>query len=127
MNFVQPKDLYARLNHNLQKHSSSLVFFFLVFVLLIMISYSTHTYAQGGYSFRTNFMQVAQQSRSQTKNQLNVQSNQQAAQMVKARLGGKVLKVQKQNNGYRVKLIKSDGHIVSVYIDARSGSISGDN
>lgn len=126
MNCVQPKDLYARLNQSLPKHSSSLMLCFLVF-LLFMVTYSSTAYARSGFSLSTNTMQVAPKERSSTKKQLNVQSSQQAAQMAKARFGGKVLKVQKQDNGYRVKLMKSDGHIVSVYVDARSGRIGGGN
>ncbi len=53
----------------------------------------------------------------------------QAAQMVKARYGGKVLKVQrtkvKGNPGYKVKLLKNNGHVVSVKVDAVSGKIVG--
>lgn len=48
----------------------------------------------------------------------------QAAQKVQSRYGGKVLKVQRSGNGYRVKLIKKDGRIVSVFVDG-SGRIKG--
>lgn len=61
----------------------------------------------------------------ESKQQLSVRSSQQAAQMAKSRYGGKVLKVQKQKSGYRVKLIKTNGHIVSVYVDAKTGRVSG--
>ncbi len=60
---------------------------------------------------------------------VKVQNPQQAARMVKNRFGGKVLKVskKKKNNriGYKVKLIKKDGHIISVVVDAHSGRIKG--
>ncbi|MBL4942319.1 MAG: PepSY domain-containing protein [Colwellia sp.] len=59
------------------------------------------------------------------KGQLLVKSGKQAAQMAKGRFGGKVLKVQKQKSGYRVKLIKTNGHIVSVHVDAKTGRVSG--
>ncbi len=49
---------------------------------------------------------------------------QQAAKKVQSRFGGKVLKVQQSGNGYRVKLIKKDGRIVSVFVDG-SGKIKG--
>jgi len=56
-------------------------------------------------------------------------SQQQAAQKVKSRYGGKVLKVQssKVNGqaGYKVKLLKKDGHIISVLVDGKSGKIKG--
>ncbi|MFB1000560.1 MAG: PepSY domain-containing protein, partial [Colwellia sp.] len=47
----------------------------------------------------------------------------QAAKVAKGRFGGKVLKVQKKKSGYRVKLIKTNGQIVSVYVDAKTGKI----
>ena len=60
---------------------------------------------------------------------LKVYSRQQAAQLVKRRFHGKVLKVNKQtvngNSGYKVKLIKKNGHIVSVLVDAKSGQVIG--
>lgn len=56
-------------------------------------------------------------------------SQQQAVQKVKNRYGGKVLKVQssKVNGqaGYKVKLLKKDGHIISVLVDGHSGKIKG--
>lgn len=56
-------------------------------------------------------------------------SSQQAAQIVKGRFGGKVLKVtrSKSANGvfYRVKIVKSDGHIVTVLVDGSTGQIKG--
>ena len=60
-------------------------------------------------------------------NQLKVTSASQAAHLVKNRFGGKVLKVSKSkgNTGYRVKLVKQNGHVVSVFVDARTGKIKG--
>lgn len=64
---------------------------------------------------------------SQQKSKLQVNNAKQAAKLVKKRVGGKVLKVQKQKvNGkksYRVKVIKPSGHISSVSVDAKSGKI----
>lgn len=77
--------------------------------------------AHSSYVFSSNTVKATKES----KQQLNVRSSQQAAQMAKSRYGGKVLKVQKQKSGYRVKLIKTNGHIVYVYVDAISGRISG--
>ena len=79
------------------------------------------TSAHGSFAVNTNTVKANQQS----KQQLRVRSSQQAAQIAKGRFGGKVLKVKKQQSGYRVKLIKSDGHIISVYVDAKTGRISG--
>ena len=56
-------------------------------------------------------------------------SAQQAAKIVKRRFSGKVLKVSKQkvagHPAYKVKLIKDNGHIIYVLVDARSGKIKG--
>lgn len=56
-------------------------------------------------------------------------SAQQAARIVKNRFGGKVLKVSssgsRSNPSYRVKLLKDNGHVISVNVDAESGRISG--
>ena len=79
--------------------------------------------AYGVFALSTNTVKANQPS----KQQLRVNSSKQGAQMAKGRFGGKVLKVQKQKSGYRVKLIKTDGHIISVYVDAKTGRISGGN
>lgn len=91
----------------------------LIFIFAVTLSMSA--IAQGSSVFATSMMKTNQQAKSQ----FRVKSSKQAAQMVKGRFGGRVLKVQKQNSGYRVKLIKSDGHIVSVYIEAKTGRMSG--
>tara|TARA_Y100000034_G_C6817623_1_gene367981 strand:+ start:696 stop:971 length:276 start_codon:yes stop_codon:yes gene_type:complete len=52
-------------------------------------------------------------------------SAKQAANKVKRKYGGKVLKVSASGNGYRVKLIQPDGKIISVYVDGNSGKIKG--
>ena len=56
-------------------------------------------------------------------------SAQQAARIVKNKFGGKVLKVSnsgsKNNPNYRVKLLKDNGHVISVNVDGQSGRISG--
>ena len=58
---------------------------------------------------------------------LVIQNAQQAAQLVKNRRGGKILKVSRKKDngriGYRVKFIKKDGRIRSVLVDAHSGRI----
>lgn len=91
----------------------------LFFIFVITLSMST--IAQGSFASAISAMKTPQKA----KPQLRIKSSKQAAQMAKARFGGKVLKVQKQNSGYRVKLIKADGNIVSVYVDAVTGRISG--
>ena len=56
-------------------------------------------------------------------------SAQQAARIVQNKFGGKVLKVNnngsKSNPSYRVKLLKDNGHVISVNVDAKSGRVSG--
>ncbi|ACJ30263.1 Propeptide, PepSY amd peptidase M4 [Shewanella piezotolerans WP3] len=58
---------------------------------------------------------------------LKVGSSQQAAQLVKSRYSGKILKVQSTrvngNPGYRVKLLSKDGVVFHVSVDAKTGSI----
>lgn len=71
------------------------------------------------------FTIIPAQSDQRSQQQLRVNSSKQAAQMAQSRFGGKVLKVQAQKSGYRVKLIKNDGNIISVYVDAKSGQVSG--
>ena len=88
----------------------------LFFTVILLIS----TPAYGSYALTTTTIKNNQQ----TTQQLKVRSSRQAAQMAQSRFGGKVLKVQKQNSGYRVKLIKNNGNIVSVYVDAKSGRIN---
>ncbi|MFT6691333.1 MAG: putative membrane protein YkoI [Colwellia sp.] len=56
-------------------------------------------------------------------------SPQQAARIVQNKFGGKILKVNnngsKKNPSYRVKLLKDNGHVISVNVDAQSGRVSG--
>lgn len=59
-------------------------------------------------------------------NSLKVSSASQAAKIVKQRTGGKVLKVKGNGkSGYKVKVMKKSGHIVSLKVDAKSGKIKG--
>ncbi len=63
------------------------------------------------------------------KQPLKINNAQQAALKVTSRYGGKVLKVQRKKvngkPGYKVKLLKSNGQIVSLKVDAKSGKVSG--
>jgi len=61
----------------------------------------------------------------QSKQQLKIKSNKQAAKIAKSRFGGKVLKVYKNKSGYRVKLIKTNGQIISVSVNAKTGKVKG--
>jgi uncharacterized membrane protein YkoI len=87
-----------------------------------MVTHSAQVVAQGSLAATISTMKTNQQS---SKQQIRVKSTNQAAQLAKRRFGGKVLKVQAQKSGYRVKLIKKDGHIIAVFVDAKSGRISG--
>lgn len=61
-------------------------------------------------------------AKQQSKKQISAQ---QAARKVIGRFGGKLLKVSSSKNGYRVKVIKKDGRIISVFVDGRTGQIHG--
>ncbi|TWX73905.1 PepSY domain-containing protein [Colwellia sp. C1TZA3] len=56
-------------------------------------------------------------------------SAQEAARIVQNKFGGKILKINnsgsKKNPSYRVKLLKDNGHVISVNVDAYSGRVSG--
>jgi uncharacterized membrane protein YkoI len=54
-----------------------------------------------------------------------ITSSQQAAKIVQKQYGGKVLKVNKQKNnaGYKVKIVKPNGHVVSKKVNAKTGKI----
>ena len=105
--------------------------FFLSIIIILLITFmntfSAQVIAQVNFGAAISTMKVNQQSVTQqnSKQQARVKSSNQAAQMAQSRYGGKVLKVQAQKSGYRVKLIKKDGHIISVFVDAKSGRISG--
>jgi len=63
-------------------------------------------------------------SKQNKKNKVN--SSSQAARIAKSRTGGKVLKVKNNGgSGYKVKVIKPNGHIISVTVDAKSGKVKG--
>jgi len=93
----------------------------LAFLILTLSPMSAHSH--GNFASAITVVKANQQA----KQQLRVKSSKKAAQIAKARLGGKVLKVNKRSSGYRVKLIKKDGHIVSVYVDAKTGKVSRGN
>ncbi len=54
-----------------------------------------------------------------------VTSSKQAAKLVQKKYGGKVLKVNKQknNSGYKVKIVKPNGQVVSKSVNAKTGKI----
>ena len=98
------------------------VFSFVLIVLTLawLPNYSAHA---------SGFAPVFVGSNSNKNVSMKIRSSQQAAQLVKNRYGGKVLKVVRQNvngnTGYRVKLLKGNGQVISVLVDAYSGQILG--
>lgn len=48
----------------------------------------------------------------------------QAAKRAQQTVKGRVLKVDKRKNNYRVKMLKKSGRVVSVNVDKRSGQVS---
>ena len=91
------------------------LFFLFVFAL------SINAMAQGKFVSSTSTIKASKQNKAA----LSVKSSKQAAKLAKSRFGGKVLKVENKKAGYRVKLIKANGHIISVYVDAKTGEING--
>ncbi|MEJ2419373.1 MAG: hypothetical protein P8Y45_21110 [Exilibacterium sp.] len=49
----------------------------------------------------------------------------QAANIAVRRFGGKVLKIRRVGNLYRIKLVQPSGHVKQISIDASSGAIVG--
>lgn len=51
-----------------------------------------------------------------------------AARLAKKQIGGKVLNIRptkvKGERGYKVKLLKKDGHVVSVFVNGKSGKVN---
>jgi uncharacterized membrane protein YkoI len=96
-------------------------FSFLLFFIVVTLSQANIALAKVNNSSKTK--QGNQQSN------LQVNSAQQAAQMVKGRYGGKVLKVSsfrsQGHTNYRVKLVKNDGHVISVVVNAKTGQLKG--
>ena len=95
--------------------------FALPLILIFLVTLSVDAIAQGGFVSGAS----SSKYKKQTNAEFRIKSSQQAAKAAKARFGGKVLKVQKKKAGYRVKLIKTNGQIVSVYVDAKTGKIKG--
>ncbi|TWX48836.1 PepSY domain-containing protein [Colwellia hornerae] len=95
--------------------------FVLPIVFLFIVTLSIDAIAQGGGAPLSSTIKNNKQSQQD----LKVKSSKDAKKLVKSRFGGKVLKVESKKSGYQVKLFKTDGHIISVYVDAKTGKISG--
>jgi len=98
------------------KNISAIIFIFSV-ILLSAFPVS----ASGDNSMP--FINANGSSFQQNKTNNKVKSSSQAARLVKSRVGGKVLKVNGDGRSYRVKIIKNNGHIINVTVDAKSGRI----
>jgi len=98
-------------------------------VLAVLCIYCFFTLPNFSYAYKGNPLAMSGQGIKQQKQKLKINSSGQAAQLVKSRIGGKVLKVQNKkvngHSGYKVKIIKKDGRIISVLVDAKSGRIIG--
>jgi len=98
-------------------------------VVLLLCSF-TFTSLSHAYNFTQNMVSGVQATSSSKKsNQYVIKNSQHAAKVVKGAYGGKVLKVKKLNSknspAYRVKLVRDNGHVISVVVDAKSGQIKG--
>jgi len=98
-------------------------------VLAILCIYCFFTLPSHSYVYEGSPFIMGGEGFKQQKKRLKISNSGQAAQLVKSRVGGKVLKVQSKkvngHAGYKVKIIKKDGRIVSVLVDAESGRIIG--
>jgi uncharacterized membrane protein YkoI len=95
--------------------------FALPFIFLFLVTLSVDAYAQGGFVSGASSSEHKKKSNAE----FRIKSSKQAAKVAQRRYGGKVLKVQNKKSGYRVKLIKTNGQIISVYVDAKTGQIKG--
>jgi len=98
-------------------------------VLAVLCIFCFLTLPNFSYAYKGSPLAMAGNGVKQQKQKLKISSSGQAAQLVKSRVGGKVLKVQNKKvngrSGYKVKIIKKDGRIISVLVDAKSGRIIG--
>jgi len=101
------------------KNISTILLAFCVVLFMSSPAFATGAYYSVGYS-------KADGSSSKQKKANKIKSSSQAARLVKSRTGGKVLKVKNNGrSGYKVKVIKPNGHIISVTVDAKSGKMKG--
>ena len=77
-------------------------------------------------TFAGNEKNIAEKSPSL--NQLNIESREQAVQLVKRQYQGKVLKVKSSrvngHPGYQIKLLSKEGRVFYVSVDAQTGRVS---
>jgi len=105
----------------LGKIMKSVLSLIIILFTTFMIIFSLPAVAQGSFAATVSTIKANQQS----SKQVRIKSTKQAAQLAQRRFGGKVLKVKSKKSGYKVKLIKKNGHIISVFVNAKSGKING--
>lgn len=71
-----------------------------------------------------SFSQAVNKQQLHNNNTLQVTSARQAARMVKQRSGGKVLKVKSFNKGYLVRILKGNGKVIQVFVNAQTGQMT---
>ena len=90
---------------------------------------SQQVYAELGSAQHKLFAQPIMYAKQRQKQPLKINNAQQAAKRVTSKHGGKVLKVQRRkvngSPGYKVKLLKNNGQIVSKKVNAKSGKVTG--
>ena len=96
--------------------------FALPLIFLFLVTLSVDAIAKGGFVSGASLSEHKKKSNAD----FRIKSSKQAAKVAQSRYGGKVLKVQNKKSGYRVKLIKTNGQIFSVYIDAKTGRVKGE-
>jgi uncharacterized membrane protein YkoI len=96
----------------------------IISVISLLIAAPTHAKLEADFST----VRIVPAKHASAKQSSSI-SAQQAARIVKNKYGGKVLKVNrsgsKSNPSYRVKLLKKNGHVISVNVDGKSGRVSG--
>lgn len=99
------------------------------YVVLILLSCFVCSSFSHAFSANTFVMGVQAESSGNQSKKYVIKNTQHAAKVVKSAYGGKVLKVKKLNSknslAYRVKLVRENGHVISVVVDAKSGRIKG--
>jgi len=91
----------------------------IIFSAILLSTFSALALGNNGMPFINAKANSFQQNKANNK----VKSSSHAARIVKNRVGGKVLKVNGDGRSYRVKIIKNNGHIIHVTVDAKSGRI----
>lgn len=69
----------------------------------------------------------AVQASTMNSQKLNVEvGKKKAVILAKRTIGGKTLKITEENEYYTVRILKSDGHVVDLYINKKTGEVKKD-